>query len=272
MQVANLVNELKYNGNNNFVIHIDKKSDIKYFKNTILNKCGSENIYFTNNNVNVKWGGFSFLKAIKELISSAFKHNIPFDYLSLISVQCYPVKNNKEISNLLNKNYGYSFLETYEYSDITKTKNRLNRYYFYDYYHKNYNKKSLKNFIGRFFTAILPYRKVNFTPYWGRIWWFLYKEHADYILKTMCLENEIYKHMKYTLLPDEIYFATIIKNSPYKDKIISKRTTYANYNEAHPDNISEDLAKELRDGDYIFARKFIENSKGLKLIKELLAK
>lgn len=270
-QVAFLINHLGRSSANSFVVHIDKASNPRNFEAAVINELmDPSRVYFTKSNINVKWGGVSFLYAIKELIHTAFDKALCFDYLSLISVQCFPVKTNQEISDALKANWGYSFVEMNPYTEIGNKYNRLNRYYFYDYYAKDYNKSQLLNLPGRIVTKIAPKRNVPFTPYWGRVWWFLWKEHALEILQSMTDNNEIYRFLKYSLLPEEIFFASLIKNSSFESKVISKRTTFADYSHPHPQEISPETAYTLRRSEYFFGRKFYWGSKGLEEILKLL--
>lgn len=215
-------------------------------------------------------GGVSFLYAIRELIKTVFEQQIIFDYLSLISVQCFPVKTNDEISQFLESHVGNSFVEMQPYSDINKKENRLNRYYFYDYYVKDYNRSQILNLPWRIITKIAPKRKVSFNPFWGRVWWFLWKDHANVVLQAMSNKNLIFSFLKHSLLPEEIFFASFLHNSSFCNEVMSQRTTYADYSQSHPGPIDSKLATELRKSDFLFARKFIIDSEGYKTIKELL--
>ncbi|SFF11001.1 beta-1,6-N-acetylglucosaminyltransferase [Thermophagus xiamenensis] len=270
LQVAQLINKLYVKNQTFFFIHIDKTSKPNKLKNEIKKYTEVPNIIFLSNQVNVKWGGMSFLKAIELLMNEAFNHCSTIDYFCLLSVQCYPVKSNQEIFNLLSKNIGKSFIEIYPYITDTSKPNRLNRYYLYDFFSKAFNKNTVRNLIFRGFTKVLGKRNVPFTPYWGRVWWILYRDHVHYIIKNMTNKNKIYNHMKFTLLPEEIFFASILAESPHRKSIVSKRTTFADYSGPHPRLIEHSEIKSLVKSDFFFARKFEENSDIIKQLNKLI--
>ncbi|NGY93813.1 beta-1,6-N-acetylglucosaminyltransferase [Bacillus megaterium] len=42
-------------------------------------------------------------------------------------------------------------------------------------------------------------------------------------------KKDIYNYFKYVLIPDEIFFQTILLNSKFKDEIINDNLTYINW-------------------------------------------
>lgn len=267
-QLIDLINQLSYK-NSTFVIHIDKPVYTKNLVKEIKQACLSpDNVHIIENPVNVHWGGFSFAKAI--LIS--MKKSLDFNpsHISLLSIQDFPVKTNEYIHDLVKSLQNKSLLEHSPYSANTHKYNRLNRFYFYDYYLKDYNKSQSFNIVPRIMTKILPKRKINFIPYWGRIWWFLSYKHAKYIVDQFEKNNPIVKFLKYSLLPDELVFATLLANSKYKHELILQRTTYADYNSPHPREIEVNEIDKLIKSEYLFARKFIYKSDSYNTIKAML--
>ncbi len=219
-QLVNLINQLSCK-NNKFVIHIDKPIYNIKLCNRIKQNCkNSEAVYIIDNPVNVHWGGFSFVKAILVSLREGLKFDS--DYFSLVSIQDFPVKTNRYISQLLDSLDGKSIIEHQSYTADNSKPNRLNRYYFYDYYLKDYNKPQIFNFIPRLLTKLSPERKIKFTPYWGRIWWFLYREHAQYIIHQYEKKVDTISFLRRSLLPDEFIFASLLANSKYKNELIHK--------------------------------------------------
>ena len=230
----------------------------------------NENVFFTSKNINVKWGGFSFSKAIFQLLQESFVTG--YDYYSLLSVQDYPIKTNKHIFDFLIKNTPKSIIEFTPYKDIQLKNNRLNRFYFYDYYVKNLNYPMALNLPQRFLTKILPYRKVFFTPFFGRCWWFLHHNAVAQILSMYKENNKIINFHKYSLLPEETLFPTLLNNSSLKNCLINMRTTKADYSQAHPKIITQSDIPELTSSSAFFARKFEFDLELFKSIDQALQK
>ncbi len=66
----------------NFYIHVDLKSDFYEISKDFR---GIDNIFFINNRVDIKWGGFSMVQATINLISFALEHDKKNEYFHLIS-------------------------------------------------------------------------------------------------------------------------------------------------------------------------------------------
>jgi len=85
------------------------------------------------------------------------------------------------------------------------------------------------------------------------------------------------KRLRFTFCADEIYFQTILMNSPLKDKIVNNNLRFIDWtrrNGNFPANLDESDFHSLKNSDKIFARKFeFPISEKLKrLIKENILK
>ena len=257
-QLPRLINALN-TSNTSFFIHVDKKVDITpYYKE--MRNLKNQNIHFVNNRVKVYWGGYSLVQAIINGLIELCNTKNNFDYVILLSEQDYPLKTNKYISNFLSQNYGKEFLE---FEPLPRKRwieggiNRITRYHFMDIGNR-YLKYGLK-----LLSKQLPKRKIlkGFKIYGGTLWWCVTYECAEFILSFINNNPKFCKYFKLTMLPDEMFFHTIIVNSKFNENIINEYLHYIDW--SRPDHTGH-FPRILTKNDYetlsssvkLFARKF----------------
>jgi len=248
-----------------FFVHIDKKKDIKEFQSVVTNV----NVVFLKGRerVKVSWGGFSQVAATLNLIQAAKKHYKIFDRYCLLSGSCYPIKNNEEIRTRLASNIEYIRID-----NIINGSNgdihfdNITYYWFMDW--PSIIKNALKRKVKR-------NAYTGFDSYYGSQWWCLTRDCIDYVMMFVNNNIDYMKFHKYTLCADEIFFASIIKNSPFannishdfekaKDLVQYKKSNihgchYINWNAVGcslPKVLDMEDAEFLVKSDALFARKF----------------
>lgn len=219
---------LKLNDKNAFfIIHLDKKTDKeKYQKEFGLNQ---ENILFIEERVNIAWGGYSMIVATLNLIKYAKKINKNFDSFCLLSEQHLPIVNKKEIENfILNKNYSGSMEIIHEFDSKEREQEFIDRTKYYWNIDKDQNvsfddiKTQQKNNINR-------HDGLRFNLFKGSQWWCLKSDAIDFILNYIDHNPDFVELMKYSSIPDESFFHSIMMNSPYKESINNFNFTYLNW-------------------------------------------
>lgn len=268
-----------------FFIHIDKKSKVQFDfpkdKNVI--------VLPEDKRKTVYWGSFTFIEAVQELIKESFNHG-PFDYYVLLSGTDYPVRSNSFIKNFIEKHKDTQFINISMMPANNKSLDRV-----YQYYISTYDKSFRWDFILKriFNLAIrilkikrsLPYKYRSMTLYGGSTWWAMSGNCIRYIMDFMNKNPKFVQFYQNTLIPEEMFFHTILGNSKFFEKI-EPSFTYADWptnDLAHPEMISEKhlpvLAKERVPSSYgkeayvLFARKFSDRSgKVIELIDMRLRK
>jgi len=256
--------------NIDFYIHIDKKSK------TTFNLPSLPNLFILKNRIKIYWGGYSIVDAELRLIKTA-ANKYHYDYFILLSGTDYPVKSNKYIKNFLQKNYDKEFINLCKMPYNNKSLDRIN-YYYISTYKKNL---SFNNFIKRIINLSIRKLKIkrkfpkkydHYILYAGSQWWAFSSKAISYILNFIDNNPEFVNFYKHTLIPDELFFHTIIGNSPLKTNVINS-ITYSNWarnNPAHPSHINFEhiqiLSKKTVKSVYgngqsnlLFARKFSDS-------------
>lgn len=212
-----LVDELSKSPNSIILIHVDKKSDINQFKREINNK----NIIYISDRVDVKWGNFTQIEATLNLLNEARKYN--FKYFSLLSGDDICVKPISQIEEFLSK----SNQEYIGHDKFTDPIPRLKYTYSFDFLFKKASSKSLtENVLSKLIyqSFKIGLFKNNFYQdlpklYKGTNWFTLTYESISYIYNYLDKNQNYIDAFKNSFCGDEVFFHTIIYNSPFKEKI-----------------------------------------------------
>ncbi|AFY35649.1 beta-1,6-N-acetylglucosaminyltransferase [Calothrix sp. PCC 7507] len=267
-QLARLVNALN-NEESHFFIHLDARAT------TLLEeskKCLSsfENVHFVPKRYKCRWGQFSIVRGTISCLETLVTSGIEFDYVFLLSGQDYPIKSISHIESFLEKNRGKQFINCFsleeenEWSDHPPPFEPISR------------AKDLHLFF-RSRVIHLPIRRKfpnNFSPYGGSQWWTLSRDCINWMTKFMRDNPGFVNYFKYTFIPDELFFHSMIMNSPFKEDIIDNSLRYVDFTRANPTRPAvlgvEDFEFLQNGTSALFARKFdiSRDSKILDLIDE----
>lgn len=291
LQLVRLITTLS-NNNSHFYIHLDKNVDVlPFLKET--NELKQVSFLKEIEREFGTWGDIGIVKAtinaIKKILLDDNKGQIV-----LLSGQDYPIQTNGNIYSFLNKNHEFSFVDSFALPNEYWLNNGLDRINSYkiNLSHKRenfvlissifdkefYSKKSIKKIYallinGKFLELlnILKKRRFpkNLKPYGGSQWLTMTTQTAKKVCEFLENNPKYLKYHKYSLLPDEMFFQTILINLADKDdtiKIKNHSLTYANWTKkdcALPAIFEvNDLAEllECKKSDKFFARKFDVNN------------
>lgn len=208
-------------------IHIDAKKDIDIFKNHLK---GFENVHFIKNRQSVYWGGYNMVKATLALIEEAIQSKEDYGHLVLISGNDYPVVSPNKIYDYFSSYRGTELIRGYAIEE-SNCKHCMNRVIKYNYFDGKSNSKILNRLIRKIQSILhLPFNKKTYisingeksTIISGSQWWGITTECAKYILKTIEDNDKIETYFKSSFAPDELFFHTIIFNSPFSLKTLNK--------------------------------------------------
>ncbi|CEN52834.1 beta-1,6-N-acetylglucosaminyltransferase [Capnocytophaga canis] len=282
-QLERLIDRL--NGNDIcFYIHLDAKSDMKHFE--YLQR---QNVIFVEQRIDVIWGDFSIVRAtLNSMIYITDNHKNGEGYTILLSAQDYPIKTNKEIQEYLLENKEYDFIDIKKIEEVWNNYRErvVARKFNFSSQRGNFvvifpilkvkNLRelclSLKNIIKLFIRnpkkgfCFLVYRR-NKVPvkqhYAGSAWWVFRNQTMLKILELIKKDEKRYtNYYKECLLPDEIFFQTLLMNIPnYNSSNIKDSVTYVNWTRqgcelpvTFDENDIEELIQQPK--NKLFARKF----------------
>lgn len=271
-QTIRLVNTLN-TSTASFWIHVDRKTSREVYQEMLEGLSNYPNVHFINRH-KCYWGDFGHVSASLEGIKSILNSNINCDYISLLTGQCYPIKSNEYIEDFLKSLNVHSLVDYFSLPSEAwlnggEERGGMNRIeYFYYHLFNKYFKLSLFNYkLKRKFP-------LGFKPFAGSSYWLLTRELAQHINDFTSQNYSFVKFFKNVLIPDEIFYQTIIMNSEFRDKIISDTMTYTSWqnNSAHPEILNVSHFERLSQSSCLYARKFdtTEDRGILDLIDKLL--
>lgn len=266
-QVNRLIKRL--NGDNVcFFIHVDESCAAP--REDFLS---APNIFYIKDTIHAGWGEFGQIAAVLKMLyrvrEYSHKHH-PFDYLSLISGQDFPVKTNREIEAFLQKNNGMEYFWGYRPSKD----NRYGKRCYSRVYLRHRPLLRNKLFFRKLRTLYMDYmgawffsrkNENGFPPLFdGATWFTLTSSCTEYILDYIGNHPEYIALFADSFAGDELFFSTILGNSPYMSKKYKNFLRYVDFSRSkkiYPWIMRSDDFEMLTHlpEDMLFARKFDES-------------
>lgn len=263
--LIHLIRQLSKSDKTLILLHIDEKCNIEPFLNEFSS---NSKVKFIYNRINVNWGSYSQIEATLELLKESLKYD--YKYFSLLSGVDILIKNVFELENFLENsgkdyiggviNKKYDFRVKYKYPNFYFSKDKPNHI-------------KLLCFICRGLQKIgfLKQKLENFPQlYYGANWFTLRKNTIDHVLKYL-ENNEFYSRAFYhSFCGDELFFQTIIFNSPFKNEIYGveiidfgeKVLRYIDWKSGpeYPKILIESDYQKMKNSGLFFARKIDVNT------------
>ena len=269
-QLIKLINQ--FDETFNIYVHIDKKSDVTFWDfnsqadvDFVQELTKIKNVKYVGQDYSIKWGGMSHLKAYLRLSEIALKDK-ENSFFHLITGQDYPIKNNDYFTSIA-KNTKCNYLEHFKMPRTNGNWNgggmdRLEYYNFYDFF----NALSKRGFvwINRF---IRLQKRINFKRpindylgqlYGGSTYWSLSREVLQYVIDFRKSNKKHFRRFKYTFAAEEIYFPTVIMNSPYSNKVVNDNLRFIDWESGkggYPAFLDETDFQDIINSNKLFARK-----------------
>ena len=247
----------------NIYIHIDRKSSIS--KDDIQKLSSKERVQYVSQTYKINWGGINHLRAILELAEKAIGDSAN-KHFHLITGHDYPIVSTDRLNDFMETNRDKDFME---YSPLPYPAwpedgmDRLSRYNIYDLIdgRTGLNERLIKGFsklqkkIGfkRSFSKDFP------PLHGGSTYWSLKRESLEYVFQYMENHPRFLKRFKYSFCSEEIFFQTILLNSPMKGNIINNNMRFIIWEERNgnfPANLDCNDYNDILKSDALFARKF----------------
>lgn len=247
----------------NIYIHLDKKSSIAQGEIDALAQ--KANVSYVSQKYKINWGGLNHLLAILDIAEVALADDRN-KYFHLITGHDYPIKSKKEFFEFYNTNHSFDFLE---YNKLPydawpeQGLDRLSRYNLYDLVdgRTGFNEILIKRFskLQRMFGFKRRFHRDFPEQYGGSTYWSMSRLSLEYVFGYMTNNPWYLKHFKYTFCAEEIFFQTILMNSPRRDSVINNNMRFIvweNRNGNFPANLDCRDYDHICESDALFARKF----------------
>jgi hypothetical protein len=241
------------------LVHFDrivKAEKFQSWKRVIEQKCSGKNVKVVSES-RCKYGSFG---QIDVLISALkyFEDNFDYDYFIDFTGDSYPLRTPEVIKKALG-GQDCSFIEFFKlpYKEwYMGGLNRLNnRYYFIP--------RPSYPYVWQF--SLPRLRKslpCGLEPYGGHGGLCLRRSHARYVTEFVEKKPQVVSFFKRVYAPDELFFETILLNSPFKSEIYNGSLLYVDFSEGtiHPKVLTKEDFGKLKASGKFFARKFDVNT------------
>lgn len=248
-----------------FFIHIDMKADIQEFSFS-----PGDNVFFSEQRIPVHWGDFSQVQATMLLIRQALKRTANYDYFVFMQGSDYPLRSSGYIERYLENNRGREFINLIKMPAPGYPLSKINTLRYPS------NRPLLRfgtRVLAKLGLARRDWRKYlgELEPYAGSAWWALSRDACEYISAFAQSHPQVEKYFCNTLSSDEMFFHTILGNSPFRPRV-GRSLVYADWSipGAHPALLADQqvsfferqdkvwIQDEWGPGEMLFARKFCD--------------
>jgi len=257
-----------------FFIHIDRKTDVSQFSGI-----DGDNIFLSDERVSVYHSGFSMVEATLLLLRQAFNRPENYDYFILLGGSHYPLRSQEYIHGFFERNHGSEFISIARMPNAYGIPiSNLTRIYFEE-------DEPVRHFLTRVLAKVglaqRDYRKYlgPAEPFGGSQWWALTREACLYITEFAQSNHSLSRFFRNTCCSDEMFFHTILGNSPFRPRLRrnltylhwlpGQRPSFLNSDHVHQIELLDRLwiDDEWGSGEALFARKFSDEN--LKLLDRI---
>lgn len=212
-QITRLIKAI-YSHRHIYFIHIDKRLNYLFEELLVLETL--PNIHLSRNRLSTIWGGASLLEMLINSFNELLHHK-NWDYLINLSESDFPIKPLQRLENFLAANYGHNFVKSHGQDP--------QRFLIKQGLDKTFHQ--CDDHMWRLGDRKIP---EGIEVDGGSDWVALTRDFCQYIVDN---DDELLKGLrtffKYTLLPAETFFHTVLRNSAFCDTIIDNNLHITNW-------------------------------------------
>jgi hypothetical protein len=251
-----------------FFIHVDAKTSAGEYRAMTEPLADRENVQFLPRHP-CYWGDFGHVRATLKGMAALLESRRPFDYVVLLTGQDYPLRSNAAIAEALRQADGRVLMRASPLPNQHWSEGGMDRI---EHWHFRFRGRPL-SFPGAPFRSAaanaawsLPARVLRLRrrfpgglqPYGGSSYWSMPADCVPYVLETVSRDPGFAEFFQHVHVPDEIFFHTLVMNSPFRDRVSADDLRYHDWEAGadHPGILTiADFEKLMRSGK-LFARKF----------------
>jgi hypothetical protein len=246
--LSRLVHRLHTGLETRFLLHVDRKTDEATHRAMHAGVADLEHVHFLPRHA-CHWGGFGHVRASLKAIAELVRDGELPDYTILLSGQDYPIKSNAFIHDFLARGEGRSFFMHFSLPTKNWTNGGLGR--FRDW-HLRHRKLHLR-------LPLLRRVPGGLRPWGGSAYWMVSAGALRTIADFVDAQPEYVRFFKHVDIPDELFFQTILLNSPEAERCVDFRLHYTEWSRTPaPAVLTTGDFPQLAASSCLFARKFDE--------------
>jgi hypothetical protein len=251
-QLVRLVRKLNGEGTH-FFIHVDRKTPDGVYGRMEAPLSSLPNVHFLSRHRSY-YGGFGHVAATVKGLRELFRRRLPFDYVTLLTGQDYPIVSPQQIDQFFRQHDGQSFIEYFPLPHAEWTHGGIDRF---SYWHVRLRRTYVRvpgrssDFSGRF---------PRLRLFGGSSYWCLSRECIEYVYRFLQQQRSYERFFRYVDVPEEMFFHTIILNSPLQESVVNDDLRYLQWRNPEtaggPAILGADDFGKIIASSKLFARKF----------------
>lgn len=223
--VERLVNLLVAAGHT-VALHYDQKSPDEQYEYLVRNFQGCDAVRFAPR-VLVRWGEWSICAATLNCLETIQEAGWEPDYVYMASGMDYPIRPSGELMAFLERNRDKEFIESVpaDGPNWVKTGPQKERYQYRFYFNWREQRYRFEAFFALQKMLGLKRQVVRgYEPYIGSQWWVLSWDTLQRVLE-LARQPDILRFFTATLIPDELFFQTLVRHLVPASRIVSRTLT-----------------------------------------------
>jgi hypothetical protein len=234
--------------NATFAVHVDRKTRSAVFREMQRETADVPNVRFLERHVS-HWRGFGHVRTTLKGIAEVLERDPDFDYVVLLTGQDYPLRSPAHIERVLGEAEGRSFMAHWPlpFPDW-EPRGGLDR--IEDWHLVTYGRTRVSLPLGRRIPGGL-------RPYGGGAYWCLARPVVAHVHDFVQRNRAYVRFFEHVLVPDEIFFQTIVLNSPLAATVVNNHLRFIDWSDDPGPTIlrMEHLPRMIESGK-LLARKF----------------
>ena len=207
-------------------LHYDKRASDKDFQTIQAAFADNPSVRLARR-VKVRWGEWSICEATLNCLEEIAASGWEPDYVYYASGSDYPIRSSEELSAFLTRNRGKEFIEGVPANKERWVKGGPQKErYQYNFWFNWRDQHRRASFFLKWQIKFGLKRKfvLGLEPYIGAQWWVLTWETLKRVLEFTARKGVV-KFFKTTLIPDELFFQTLVCNLVPASRIVARPLT-----------------------------------------------
>jgi hypothetical protein len=248
-------------------IHFDANASPADYQQITEALADNPRVCFAAKRLRCGWGEWSLVAATIEAISAGLRAFPDATHFYMLSGDCMPIKSADFAHEVLDRDE-VDYVESFDFfdSDWIKTGIKEERL-IYRHFLNERSHKSLFYWSMRLQRQLGLRRKMpaDLQIQIGSQWWCLRRQTIESIMEFIAQRRDVIRFFKYTWIPDETFFQTLVRHLVPSDQIRSRTQTFLLFTDyGMPVNFYNDHYDLSRAQDYLFARKISPEAHELK--------
>lgn len=255
-----------------FVIHLDSKMDAASAGAVHNGLAALPNVAYLPR-ISGDWGIWPIVQTTVDGLKLIRRQQPQTDYAVLLSGQSYPLRSNAVIAETLAHLEGKTCMTHKPIPRADWPHDGLDRIEKWHFYwrgrrfvfpeHRSFRHPVLKPLLEMGWSAgvrLLPMKRrfpAGYAPYGGSQWWCMGRQAIEYVCNFVEHNRRFVRYFHYTYIPDEMFFQTVLINSPLRDQVIDDDLHYIDWSKpVRPATLTVADLEAMLDSPDLFARKF----------------